>query len=286
MKSDARIFLITLSLVFPFVLYAQENSDSIVTGTSEAAESNHTAFYATGYGNSLNYLGSSLSEKQYFVYNTLIYGYKGELFLSASLFHLNKVSPFFPLYNESVSYDHVINSWFDYSLAISGYQADKRWADTLFSDMYNGDVTAGIDWRILYTRVSFGGSLSDVNKAYLQFRNSRYFETAYFCNDRFFISFDPYMNIVLGSYYTGSSTDKTNNASEQGIESSASSKKDKGGETRFGMIDIDIGIPVSFNSLRFTIEAEPGYIFSFNTDAGYSGTDGFSLFISAYIKIF
>jgi hypothetical protein len=50
-------------------------------------------------------------------------------------------------------------------------------------------------------------------------------------------------------------------------------------------MEVDLGIPVSFNIGRFTIDAEPGYIFPLYTEASASGADGFLFTMGIYFKI-
>jgi hypothetical protein len=54
----------------------------------------------------------------------------------------------------------------------------------------------------------------------------------------------------------------------------------------FGFLEIDFGLPISFNTNRLTIEAEPGYVLPIYNDPVYQGIKGFNFMVSIYIKIF
>lgn len=273
------VFTILLGITLLPAGLSQPDSTQEIRADSVAEVPKHTGYVAGGFGNNLVYLGSTISGNQPFFYSSLVYGFQGELFASFSAFHLSNTSPAFPFFNESLVYSHVINSWFDYSFTFSGYQTNKAWADTVFSDFYYGDMTLGVDWKLIYSKLSFGGVLSDENNIYFQICNSRYFETSEFAKGKLSISFDPYANAVWGRYNPKETTLKSGVASRtygsNGGSSSAGSK--------FGLLEIDFGLPVALNSKRVTLETEAGYIIPIKSDPLIQG---FSFFISAYFKIF
>lgn len=284
----SRLFGTVLIGMF-FIPDSLSQINSVYYSPSDSTEniSKHSVYGAGGYGNNLVYLGSSISGNQHFCYASLIYGFNGEFYLSFSAFHLSNNKPFVPIYNESLSYSHVFNSWFDIAASFSGYQANKNWADTTFADFYYGDVTLGFDWKLIYTKLSFGGLLSDVNDYYFQVRNSRYFETPEFAHKKFSVSFDPYINTIFGGYSTEETVTTT-------VKKSAShfswKKKNKDTTTytnsSFGLLEMDFGIPVTLNSDHFSIETEAGYILPFHTDPELPDGKGFTLIISTYFIIF
>ena len=93
------------------------------------------------------------------------------------------------------------NSWFDISAGVYRYQVHPSLADTLLRNFTYGDLTLGIDWRLIYSKISVGTLLSDENQTYFQIRNSRYFQTQEFSRKKFYFSFDPYINLLLGPRY-------------------------------------------------------------------------------------
>ncbi len=256
--------------------------------TTETSAS-HSLFGGTGIGSNMTYLGSTISGENPYGYASLTYGFKNELYLSLSGVHLTEFDPFVAFYTASVNYTHVFNSWFDMSAGIYRYNVASSLADTLFGSFTYADLTLGFDWKILYTKISGGGLIADETTAYFQIRNSRYFETRAFSRDRFNFSFDPYANLLLGTLTTvetaqGSGTPATRpfrrwNTDGQGGGITTYSRK-------LGVLELDLGLPVAFNSDRMTIEAEAGYIIPFNYESGYQIPKGFVFLLSAFVRIF
>jgi len=257
--------------------------------TSFSEGSRHSLFAGLGYGSNLIYLGSTISQDQQFGYSALTYGYKDELYATASAVHLTNRSPFLAFYTGSISYNHVFNSWFDISASISRYQVTPSLADSLFNSFFYSDITLGFDWKLIYTKVSGGVLCSDENSGYLQIRNSRYFETPEFTKKKVNISFDPYFSILFGPLKEIETT--------EGSIVKLSPPYRKGGKygqtspvtiisTTFSLMEMDFGVPVSFNAAKFAVEVEPGYTLPLYDDPEYPGLKGFVLLISGYLRIF
>jgi hypothetical protein len=148
------------------------------------------------------YLGSTISRNQPFGYTYLAFGLTEDLFLSASAFHLSYLDPYIAFYSGALTYSHDFNSWFDISAGVYRYQVQPSLADSLFSNFSYGDVALGIDWRLLYTEISYGGFFMKDPQTYLQVKNSRYFMTSEFLKKKAYISFDPYVNLLFGNMIT------------------------------------------------------------------------------------
>ena len=195
-----------LFLLLPFNALSQaDNSIPLLApdSTKIAAEGPGQSLYAgMGYGSNMVYLGSTISRNQPFGYAYLALGLTHDLFLSASAFNLSYFEPFVAFYSGALTYSHDFNSWFDISAGVYRYQVQPSLADTLFSNFTYGDVAAGIDWRLLYTEISFGGFIMKDPQTYLQVKNSRYFMTPGFSKKKAFISFDPYVNLLFGNMIT------------------------------------------------------------------------------------
>ncbi len=101
------------------------------------------------------------------------------------------------------------NSWFDISSSVSGYLVAPSLSDTLFGNFLYGDLTLGIDWRLLYTKISAGGLVMDGVNPYLQLRNSRFFKTPEFSKKDLFFTFDPYFNLLFGTLTRAETTTGT-----------------------------------------------------------------------------
>lgn len=298
---------------------------------TDTAETDRHAFYAgAGYGSNMIYLGSTISQNLPFGYGALSYSPGGEIFFTGSAFYLPGLEDRAPaFYSASVSYNHEFNSWFDISAGIYRFMVRPELTDTLFSNFNYADVTLGIDWRILYTEVSYGAFIMADPPAYLQVKNSRYFETPSFFRGKANISFTPYVNLLFGDLVTSETwegtelvtttqtfttpvTTTTGGGSGMGPGSGSGSTTGQGqgsgsssGTTTtttttttevpttttiysesFDLIDIEIGLPVSFNLDFMSLEAEASYVLPMYSDPSYPGPKGFVFMVSAFFKIF
>jgi len=260
--------------------------------TAGEGEPKHSLYTGLGGGSNMIYLGSTISHDQPFLSAALTYGFKSELFVTASANHLSDRSPFLAFYNFSANYIHTVNSWFDFSLGLYRYQVVPSMADTLFSSFNYADAAVGFDWKILYTTVSYGGILAKNGGSYLQVKNSRFFETRAFMRGKATVSIDPYVNLLFGTVVTMETTDGSGTTKEHpgrplwkgpppGQSSSSTSYTKK-----FGAMEADFGLPVAFGTDVLTVEAEAGYVLPVYTDPDYPGIKGFLLLLSVYFRIF
>jgi len=261
---------------------------------AEAKGSSHTLYSGGGYGSNMIYLGSTISQDQPYGYGSVSYGFKNQLFASVSAVHLSGLDPFMAFYIGSLSYSHPFNDWFDISAGVYRYQVDPSLTDKLFDSFTFGDVTLGFDWKLIYTKISAGGLFSDMSQAFFQIRNSRYFQTPEIFRGKANFSFDPYINLLSGTitevqsatetsyYYSVSSPYRKWRNNRQGSSTSTTYSY----SDRFGLLEIDLGIPVAFNTDFMTIEAEPSYVIPLYNDASYPGAKGFIFQVSLFFRIF
>ena len=263
-------------------------SDSQVTKDPPAG-SRHSLFTGLGYGSNMIWLGSTISQNQPFGYGALTYGFNNELYVTLSAVHLSGTDPFLAFFTGSLNYNHVFNKWFDISAGLNRYQVATTLPDTLFGSFTYADFTMGFDWKLIYTKISLGGLMSYDSQLYLQLRNSRYFQTPDFFKGKVNISFDPYVNLLMGTFTQAETTTGPpvvifppfrNWRTTDGQNSTTTYTR------RFGMLDIDMGLPIALNTDFMTIEAEAGYVFPVYKDSGYSRPEGFVFLLSVYFRIF
>jgi len=295
MKSSINYLLIATITVF--LLTGKTFCQNYIAATdtvsgsshSENEVKTHSLFAGAGYGNNMVYLGSTISQNKPYTYASITYGFKDALYLSGSAVHLADMNPFAAFYTASASFSHSFNSWFDISAGISRYQVQESLTDTLFNSFTYGEINLGIDWKLLYTRLSAGGIFSGEIRGYYQIKNSRYFQTPEFTKKKLYFSFDPYANFIFGTIT------KSETVSGTVINSFPPFRKHGSGsqsvntnkyKSLFTLVEVDFGIPVAFNTPRITIEAEPCYIYPLYEDTNYPGTKGFMFLISAYLRIF
>ena len=189
-----------LAILMPFNLYSQSDNPYLKADTG--SKDSRSAFYAAaGHGSNMIYLGSTMSKNLPYQYGSLIYGLNSELYLSASAIHLSGSDPFIAYSGFSITYSHNFNSWLDISAGLYRYQFSKGFADTLFSSFNYADASLGIDWRLLYTKISAGKILNESDQKFLQVKNSHFFQTPSFFRKKANISFDPYVNLLFGTLY-------------------------------------------------------------------------------------
>lgn len=266
------------------------------TTLEQDEESRHSLFTGLGYGSNMVYMGSSISGNQPFGYGSLIYGLDSKLYASVSSIHLSGLDPFFQLYSTAVSFNHVFNSWLDISSSATGYHVQEALRDSLLSDFIYGEVTLGIDWRLLYTTISAGGLISNETSAYFQLKNSRYFKTPPFFREKAFISFDPYVNVLFGSLTKAVTTSvitgmtSTSSSGRWGFGKQQSQSVQTTDNTTisksFTLLGIDFGIPVSINTGRVSFDTEIGYFLPTYYDKLYPAPEGLILTFGVTIRIF
>jgi hypothetical protein len=291
--------VLTLAIMSQSLFSGLNAQDSEVTETSTdttetyVKSSIHSFYAGTGYGSNLLYLGTTMSQDNGFGYATFSYGLADKLFLSATGYTVSNFSPFTAFYSLGLAFNHTFNSWFDISTGLSRYNVAASLRDTLFSNFTYADATVGLDWRILYSKVSVGGLFAGGGQFYLQTRHSRYFETPSFARDRAFFSFDPYVNLLWGKMVTvetaGGVTETTVSPGYRPWSKYNQTTGSTPGTTyseSFGLTEIDFGVPVAFSYDFFTLEVEPGYIFPLYSSDGSSGTRGFLLLATLFFRIF
>lgn len=309
-KPDLSIFLF-LSCFLSSSFAGAEGIDLADDSTKLSVRNlSHSVFFGAGYGDNL-VLGSSISKPQSFYYGSLSYGFKNEFFLSVSTFYISDFEVI-PAYNVfSANYNKAFNSWFDIAASLSAFKPRYELSDTLFSSFFYGDLTAGFDWRIVYTKINVSQVFSSKKSTFVQVRNSRYFETPEFFSGKMYFSIDPYINLLIGSLTKITTSEGTTigvnstvwtgggygggSATESGSGSGNGSGRGSGTISTstiikttsfFGLMEMDFGIPVSLNAGRFTLEVEPGYILPMFNDPLIPNPEGFSLILSCYLKIF
>ena len=285
--------LALLILVLPYAAFSQadtltQSGKDHDTG-DESPSPIHSLFGGVGSGSNMIYLGSTISHDQPFYSTALTYGYRGSFYASASASHLRGINPYLAFYSLSLNYSHVFNSWFDVSADIAGYKTPESLQETLFSDFAFINFTTGFDWKLIYTKLSLGGLISEDSRGYLQVRNSRYFETPDFFKGKARVSFDPNIVILFGELVKIETI--------TGVTKFGASppfrhfKKNPNSTTesyssKFGLIDFEFSLPVTFSYSNFSIEAEASYILPAFTNPDYPAPKGFSFFLNVYFRIF
>jgi hypothetical protein len=275
------------------VLFCQADTILLPAATSsvhyKSSDDIHSLYSGLGAGSNMIYLGSSISNNKPFYSAAVTYGYRNSLFASATVSHLSGTSPYIAFYNVAINYRHTFNTWFDISADIAGYKAAESLQDSLFADFAHINLTTGFDWRLIYTRLTVSGLISEENGFYLQISNSRYFETPGFFNGKALISFDPDIDILFGNLICVKSASGNKRYGNSPPFSQSRRKSAGSSETyseKFGLMDLQFSLPVTFSCGKFSIEAEPVYLLPVYSDPVYDEPEGFALYINVIFKIF
>ena len=256
---------------------------------NDLPEDIHALFTGIGAGSNMIYLGTSISNNKPFYSASVTYGYRNSLFASASATHLSKTDPYLAFYNLALNYSHTFNSWFDISSDIAGYKSAESLHDSLFADFAYINLTTGFDWKLIYTRISFSGLLSEENGFYFQISNSRYFETPEFFKGKAVVYFDPDIDVLFGDLI---SVETANGNKKYGKAPPFShSRKNPVNSTetyseKFGLMDLEFSLPVTFSYGKFSVEAEASYLLPVYSNPVYPEPEGFTFYLNIFYKIF
>ncbi len=285
------IFLALTLICSPLIVYCQSadvtklNNDTLAAAKSSFHRS---LYFGAGFGSNFIYLGSSISQDRPYYSTAVIFEPVDGLFLSSSVSHISKTDPFVAFYSLSGSYRHTVNSWFDYSADLSYYKTPRSLQETLFSDFALLNLTAGFDWKLIYTKLTISGLHSSSNSGYIQLRNSHYFSTQPFFKGTASLSFDPNINLLFGRLVKIETTTGTTRFGNAPPFVQLRKKQTNTTTTYsyvFSMMDTEFSIPVTLNFKNFSIEAEPVYILPAYSSSDYPAPKGFSLNITAYFRI-
>jgi len=259
-----------------------------ITYENDSTYHNHSLYSGIGSGSNMIFLGSTISRDKPFYSAALTYGFKNSFYASASASHIIGVNPYIAFYSLSLNYSHVFNSWFDISSTFSGYTAPESLKETLFNNFAFINLTTGFDLKLIYTKLSFGELISDNHRGYIQVRNSRYFETPKFFRDKSKVSFDPNINILFGDLIRIETT--TGQRQRGSLPPFRHFRRIPNSPVlsysyKFGLMDLEFSLPVTFSYNNFSIEAEPSYIFPPFSNSDYPAPKGFTFFINAYFRI-
>jgi hypothetical protein len=279
--------LICLCISEPLSAQVDSRPDSAQIGNKEGKV--HSLYAGAGFGSDMVWLGSTISGSLPYYSVSLIYGFKNSLYFSGSASIVNGLKPYPAFYNLSTNYSHTFNKWFDISADLAGFKTREILKDTLFSDFGYINLTGGFDWQILYTRISFSGVFSNDNKGYIQIMNSRYFETGDFLNGNASVSINPGFNILSGEIIEIVTTTGTK---KYGLSPPFRHyKKNQGSTTesiksKFGVLDFEFSLPVTFNYNNASIEVESDYLIPAYKNSSYPAPKGFTIYISLYLRIY
>ncbi len=282
----------------------------------------HALYSGAGFGNGIMYPAITVARTGTFAYGSLLYSFKNELFASVSAWNIMESGQVPDFSNYSLMYIRSMNKWLDISLMASFFQFNKATADTLLNNFAYTDLSAGLIWKSFRTSLSFSASFSAEIQYYVRIKNSVYIQTPSLFRGKAFLSFNPSVTLLAGSFlkaetsvittptvtcdtlfvrdtdnFTGY-TDNGNSPSSQSFVSIPGSGFTINTVTTwsgmeitalkkdFGIIETNITLPIALNFKRLTLETEPGYIIPLRKNEYMPQPGGFNLTISLLFRLF
>ncbi len=257
--------------------------------TSNTQTPAHQFYTGVGYGSNLIYYGTSVSGNQPYYSAELLYAWNGGIWAGAGLFHLPGNQPFFSFVDLSAGYNYVFNKVFDAGISISQYFGGESLDTTFYSNYTFLSANLGIDWVVAYTSVSPGWLVAEDNSFYLMIENSRYFRTPILGKKGNYFTFNPGVSFMFGSYAW------LTQMRRQGGGGGGQGPGPGGTKTfyytttelreDFRLLDLQVGIPIAFNTKRLSLEFEPAYFFNFIEDENGEKSGQFYFTAGIFLKI-
>jgi hypothetical protein len=245
----------------------------------------NSLFVGGSYGTNMLMAGSSISGNQHYVSSDLLWSFLRDFWASVKVYNLPGVRDhYMPLSDFSVGYSRYVNKWFDVSASAATYRVVDELREMLHNNFSYFTLSAGFDWRYLYTRATIGHIPGKQKATYYYLRNSHYFSTTPQGSGGSFFSFDPAASFLFGDY----------------IRWELFEVKPPGGlPVRPGYeiydyelvkstaaLQAEFSVPVSFNIRSFTLEAEPIYLIPLLSDKNYLSPGGFHFYLTMYFRLF
>lgn len=234
-----RLLFCLLVNVLTIGLMAETSADSTKTDGVEKARQ-ASLYLGAGYGSDLLYSGYSLSGQKPYYSMDVLYSFNRQWSASAAIYHLDGAEPGIAFYDVALGYRRYFNSWWDAGASLSAYFTNPSIQDIYFGHFAYLTLTGGFDWRILYSKLVYSALLDDSGSHYLQMKNSHYFSTNDFWNDKAYMDFNPTFNLVFGDRYKLITT----TAGDQ-VGPGGGAEEVVGYESLFGLMDLEFSIPIA-----------------------------------------
>jgi hypothetical protein len=278
--------LLKKSLLLAFILgFSNAYSQEDLIDTTEYKQKAHQFFAGTGYGSNLIYYGTSVSGNQPFFSGELLYSWEGGIWAGVGFFHLPEEQPFISFLDLSAGYTHIFNKVFDVGASISQYHGSQTLENTLYSDYTFLSGSLGIDWIVLYTSLSPGWLLAEENSFYFLVKNSHYIRTGNLGSKKSYLSFNPGLSLMFGSYAWMRQVRRIGAGSGPGFGNPVNPIQTEIRED-FRLLDLQFSIPVAFNSRRLSLEFEPAYFLNLIEDANGETEGRFFFTLGIYYQLF
>lgn len=259
-------------LLNPTGLKAQSNEkqEQAAENTEQSARERYFIF-GTAWGNNSSFLGRNQEERLPFLSTDFSYISKSGFWLSAVAYQV---------LNTASTIDEV-----DLSAGWSFYPSDRIDAALYYSKFFfspessllkastgntaNGYV--GLDWNILYSRITATATFGGSTDVFLILDNSRYFSTGSLLHKSDTVSIEPRFSLIAGTQ-----TFVENHMTRQGISpvyspgtgrpggpgaggKGAGTTEEQSTQTSFNILNYELALPVTYSIGKLSLEITPRY---------------------------
>lgn len=276
-KTYQRLSILGLLVILsatPFQVFPNKDTDP------------HVFYLGSSWGSNLYYLGSSLTNDRGFLTSDLTYVYKNSLWVSGVLYNLPGYKPALPFYDLAAGFQHNLNDRLDLNTSLSHHQVNTQNSDTLFNSFTYAILGMGYDFDLFYSRLSVGRILGTNSQTYLSWKSSRYMRSPDFFSDRSYLTANPAINFYFGDRYKiQSHTTSGPPIVRPGMGPGGGGNETQAYDSSFGLMDLELSVPLGWHFQNFSLEAEPVYLIPIHNDPDFPSSKGFTLYISAYIRL-
>ena len=218
---------------------------------------------ALSYGSNSTYFGRSQAVAFPYAAATLTYTAKSGLYGSVEFYNLLNTPTALDETDLTVGWGHDLGQTTDLDLSYSRFFFPAN-SELVKSSVNNAlDIGLGQDWGAFYSRLSatyLFGNAAGKGDGFLILENSRSFETKHGFGQHDYFAVEPVVSIAAGT---------------QSFAETALTKRNKGrgnlpvarSTRRFGLVDYEFGVPVSYNVGQLALSAGWRYVVPVNLPA-------------------
>lgn len=218
---------------------------------------------ALSYGSNSTYFGRSQAVAFPYAAATLTYSAKSGLYGSVEFYNLLNTTTALDETDLTVGWAHDLGKTADVALSYSHFvfPANSELVKASVSNAF--DAGLGQDWGVFYSRLSatyLFGSAAGRGDGFLILENSRSFETKHGFGQHDYFAVEPVVSVAAGT---------------QSFAETALTKRNKGkgnvplvrNMRRFGLVDYELGVPVSYYVGKLELSAGWRYVVPVNLPA-------------------
>lgn len=276
-KRISGLIIVLLLLLRIYILHsAQSDSINIL---KEGTGNNFNVFLGINYGSNYLYYGRTITENKPYYSADIMLLHKSGFWAAAAAYHLFNEVPYVNFYDLSLGWQNNFNTWLDGGITFTRFNFPKAGTDGTNLGFTFWTVQAGFDWQFLYTSINSSVLTGDEVNFYLIMKNSRYFQTKKFANNKMYFSFDPSFTFVAGTqeYYKVTVLRRPIGRWPGRIIVEES--------RNFELLDFQLTFPATFNWGNISIEPAITYYRPISISYNDFAKEGFYFYFSLFFNI-